>query len=181
MLTHSPVIPSPAPAARSLELQLHYSQTAALAHVSTRLAMCASLPGELWSLLHEHGCLPETWCQLIISELALALEHVHLCLVLYRDIKPENVMIGKDGHVQLIDFGFSKQLAVSVLDASYQSVGLSSAGIIINYRCYNYNSRRSFFCRYGNAAQWLQPECCTFVKTHIRRTKSTSCFAAGHD
>ena len=38
------------------------------------------------------------------------MQTVHSKFVLYRDLKPENVMIDKFGHVKLIDFGFAKIL-----------------------------------------------------------------------
>lgn len=44
----------------------------------------------------------------IFAEVVLALEYLHQNNILYRDLKPENVMIDKDGHVRLADFGLSK-------------------------------------------------------------------------
>ena len=35
---------------------------------------------------------------------------MHENSVIYRDLKPENVMIDKDGYVKIIDFGFAKIL-----------------------------------------------------------------------
>ena len=43
------------------------------------------------------------------AELILAISHLHSLNVLYRDIKPHNVMIDARGHLILIDFGLSKQ------------------------------------------------------------------------
>jgi serine/threonine protein kinase len=43
------------------------------------------------------------------AELVLAISHLHSLNVLYRDIKPHNVMIDARGHLILIDFGLSKQ------------------------------------------------------------------------
>lgn len=43
------------------------------------------------------------------AELVLAISHLHSLNVLYRDIKPHNVMIDARGHLKLIDFGLSKQ------------------------------------------------------------------------
>ena len=38
----------------------------------------------------------------------LALEYLHKSGTIYRDPKPENILIDSDGHVRLTDFGLSK-------------------------------------------------------------------------
>ena len=43
-----------------------------------------------------------------IAELILALEFLHNNNIIYRDIKPENILIDKTGHIKLVDFGLSK-------------------------------------------------------------------------
>jgi serine/threonine protein kinase len=40
----------------------------------------------------------------------LAIEFIHSANVLYRDLKPDNVLLDKDGHCKLIDFGLSKEI-----------------------------------------------------------------------
>lgn len=39
------------------------------------------------------------------AEIALALTHIHRLGWIYRDLKPQNVLLNEDGHVQLIDMG----------------------------------------------------------------------------
>lgn len=42
-----------------------------------------------------------------ISEVICAIEYLHNLDIIYMDLKPENIMIGNDGHIKLIDFGLS--------------------------------------------------------------------------
>lgn len=44
------------------------------------------------------------------SEIIVALEYLHSLSVVYRDLKPENLLLDKDGHLKITDFGFAKVL-----------------------------------------------------------------------
>eukprot|EP00249_Psilotum_nudum_P019572 c27320_g2_i1 orf=1-1149(-) len=47
------------------------------------------------------------------AEVLLALEYLHMMGVIYRDLKPENVLVREDGHIMLSDFDLSLQCVVS--------------------------------------------------------------------
>ena len=46
------------------------------------------------------------------AEIIIAINYLHKNNCIYRDLKPENVLIDKDGHIKLIDFGLSKICSV---------------------------------------------------------------------
>ena len=55
----------------------------------------------------------------VASEVLLGVEHLHSLGVIYRDLKPDNVLVCSSGHIHLADFGISKRLwgpATSTLD-----------------------------------------------------------------
>ncbi|MQL74240.1 hypothetical protein Taro_006585 [Colocasia esculenta] len=58
------------------------------------------------------------------AEVLLALEYLHMLGVVYRDLKPENVLVRDDGHIMLSDFDLSLRCAVSptlIKISSYES------------------------------------------------------------
>ena len=48
-----------------------------------------------------------------VAEILLALEYLHMLGIIYRDLKPENVLVREDGHIMLSDFDLSLRCAVS--------------------------------------------------------------------
>lgn len=44
------------------------------------------------------------------TEIVVALEYLHSQSVVYRDLKPENLLLDRDGHLKITDFGFAKIL-----------------------------------------------------------------------
>merc|ERR1711871_545600 len=45
-----------------------------------------------------------------MATIVLMLEHIHHMDFVYRDLKPENLMVGAHGYINLIDFGMAKHL-----------------------------------------------------------------------
>ena len=71
--------------------------------------------GDLYDRLEEEGTFPLPRARLYAAELSIALGHLHDALgVIYRDVKPDNVLLDAAGHAMLTDFGLSKQADTAV-------------------------------------------------------------------
>ncbi|XP_049786907.1 ribosomal protein S6 kinase beta-1 [Schistocerca gregaria] len=65
--------------------------------------------GELFMHLEREGIFLEDTACFYLSEIILALEHLHIQGIIYRDLKPENILLDAQGHVKLTDFGLCKE------------------------------------------------------------------------
>ena len=72
--------------------------------------------GDLMTLLMARDILPEEDAKFYAAEMVLAIESVHEMNCIHRDLKPDNVLIDKDGHIKLSDFGLSKKLDFLIKD-----------------------------------------------------------------
>lgn len=74
---------------------------------SVYLVMEYMVGGDLKSLLSVYGFFDEVMASFYIAEVTLALQYLHSHNIIHRDIKPDNMLLSKEGHVKLTDFGLS--------------------------------------------------------------------------
>ncbi|CCW60505.1 unnamed protein product [Phytomonas sp. EM1] len=67
--------------------------------------------GDMISWLCEKGIFDVDSTRFYIAELCVAVNSVHEMFFVHRDIKPDNILFGTDGHIKLSDFGLSKRFA----------------------------------------------------------------------
>jgi len=66
--------------------------------------------GELFSHLRRQGRLPDADAKFYAGEIILAFAYLHSKNIIYRDLKPENLLIDCQGHMKITDFGFAKEV-----------------------------------------------------------------------
>ncbi|KAL2272260.1 hypothetical protein FJTKL_07168 [Diaporthe vaccinii] len=68
--------------------------------------------GELFTYLRQFHRLDEEAARFYAAKIVLVFEYLHWEQggVVYRDLKPENLLLDEDGHIKLADFGFAKRL-----------------------------------------------------------------------
>ena len=69
--------------------------------------------GDLLHVIKKKGKLEEKIVKKYTAELILALDELHKAEIIYRDLKAGNVVLDKNGHARLTDFGLSKEAALS--------------------------------------------------------------------
>jgi serine/threonine kinase 38 len=82
------------------------------------------------TLLMEKDILTEDESRFYIAETIQAVENVHTLEYIHRDLKPDNLLIGKDGHVKLSDFGLCKHVEIKARNPNvYENLRKDLAGI----------------------------------------------------
>eukprot|EP01061_Rhynchopus_euleeides_P003559 TRINITY_DN12828_c0_g4_i1.p1 TRINITY_DN12828_c0_g4~~TRINITY_DN12828_c0_g4_i1.p1 ORF type:complete len:459 (+),score=171.37 TRINITY_DN12828_c0_g4_i1:148-1524(+) len=69
--------------------------------------------GDLMTWLIKYDVFDETVAQFYVAELILAVHSIHKMRYAHRDIKPDNILLDREGHIKLTDFGLCKQIDVS--------------------------------------------------------------------
>jgi len=64
--------------------------------------------GELFSRLRKEGRFSNDVTLFYVTQILLALQYLHSLDIVYRDLKPENLLIDKQGNIKITDFGFAK-------------------------------------------------------------------------
>lgn len=68
--------------------------------------------GDLMTLLMKKDILSEDESRFYIAETILSIESVHKVNFIHRDLKPDNILIDREGHVKLTDFGLCKHAEI---------------------------------------------------------------------
>lgn len=71
------------------------------------MEFCAG--GDLSQYLEVEGCFNETKAKQYICEIVCAVQALHANDIIFRDLKPDNIVLDSDGHAMLVDFGLSRQ------------------------------------------------------------------------
>lgn len=62
------------------------------------------LGGDVWTQLQKYKCFDDKTSKFVTGCVIEAFEYLHTRNVIYRDLKPENLMLDSDGYVKLVSF-----------------------------------------------------------------------------
>ncbi|XP_074319510.1 uncharacterized protein LOC141656501 isoform X2 [Silene latifolia] len=86
--------------------------------------------GDMMTLLMRKDTLTEDEARFYVGETVLAIESIHKHNYIHRDIKPDNLLLDKYGHMKLSDFGLCKPLDCRSIQEKDFSVGTNLSGAL---------------------------------------------------
>jgi 5'-AMP-activated protein kinase catalytic alpha subunit len=93
--------------------------------------------GELFDYIVKHGRLKEHEARRFFQQIISGVDYCHRHMIVHRDLKPENLLLDKNLHVKIADFGLSNMM----LDGEFLRTSCGSpnyaapeVGIMANYQ-----------------------------------------------
>ncbi|KAJ7521380.1 hypothetical protein O6H91_19G051300 [Diphasiastrum complanatum] len=83
--------------------------------------------GDIMTLLMRKDTLTEDEARFYVAQSVLAIESIHEHNYIHRDIKPDNLLLDKDGHMKLSDFGLCKPLDCRTLSTLHENEAITEA------------------------------------------------------
>uniref|UniRef100_A0A3Q3GHM6 cGMP-dependent protein kinase n=1 Tax=Kryptolebias marmoratus TaxID=37003 RepID=A0A3Q3GHM6_KRYMA len=70
------------------------------------------LGGELWTVLRDMSYFDEPTTRFCTGCVLEAFDYLHSMGIVYRDLKPENLLLDAEGYIKMTDFGFAKKIGI---------------------------------------------------------------------
>ncbi|XP_075070546.1 G protein-coupled receptor kinase 3 isoform X2 [Mixophyes fleayi] len=106
--------------------------------------------GDLHYHLSQHGVFSEKEMRFYAAEIILGLEHMHNRFVVYRDLKPANILLDEHGHVRISDLGLACDFSKKKPHASVGTHGYMAPEVLQKGTAYD------------SSADWFSLGCMLF-------------------
>ncbi|XP_047739909.1 G protein-coupled receptor kinase 1 [Hyalella azteca] len=93
--------------------------------------------GDLHYHLSQHGVFDENEMKFYAAEVTLGLEHMHRRYIVYRDLKPANILLDEHGHVRISDLGLACDFSTKKPHASVGTHGYMAPEVLSKGTAYD--------------------------------------------
>lgn len=107
--------------------------------------------GDLHYHLTQHGVFSEAEMKFYAAELTLGLEHMHNRFIVYRDLKPPNVLLEENGHIRISDLGLACEFSKNKPHSTVGTRGYMAPEVLAKGVAYD------------SSADWFSFGCTLFV------------------
>ena len=94
--------------------------------------------GDLHFHIDQRGALPDDSVRFYTAEMVLGLEHMHSQNIIYRDMKPSNVLLDTEGHIKISDLGLAHDLKYNFPSSAVGTHGYMAPEVIYKATKYSF-------------------------------------------